>query len=260
MYIFQDNKILVCNNNTIYFNNFNAPSEFILFNSDTLPASWQHLPQFIAVNNNLNFNTKNFKFIDLRQVWHEFGYDEFIRAGGARLFANWFINSKFCSHCGGRLEPNTHDTGRHCVKCSQNFYAPLSPAIIVAVTHNNKLLLAHNASMIKDLYSVLAGFVEPGENLEQAVMRELNEEVGIKVKNIKYFGSQPWPFPQSLMIGFTAELDESAYLNLKPDGLEISDAVWLTASEINDKLNNNLIKIPDGASIARRLINNFLNN
>ena len=271
MYIFQDNKILV-SGKTIYFDNFDAPNEFILFNSNSLPKSWKHLPSFIAVNNNLKFDLKQFKFIDLRQVWHEFGEQEFFRAGGTRLFANWLINAKFCSHCGGLLEPNTNDTGRHCVKCRQNFYAPLSPAIIVAVTKQNKLLLAHNTAMIKDLYTVLAGFVEPGETLEQAVMRELNEEVGIKVKNIKYFGSQPWPFPQSLMIAFTAELDtqEQDINNLQnnlqapdtfalsPDGLEISDAFWLTASEINFNLNNNLIKIPDGASIARKLINNFL--
>ncbi|MBQ3626979.1 MAG: NAD(+) diphosphatase [Synergistaceae bacterium] len=256
MYIFQDNKILV-SGKTIYFDNFDAPDEFILFNSRDLPESWSHLPSFIAVNNNLKFDLKQFKFIDLRQVWHEFGEQEFFRAGGTRLFANWLINAKFCSHCGGLLEPNTNDTGRHCVNCKQNFYAPLSPAIIVAVTKQNKLLLAHNTAMIKDLYTVLAGFVEPGENLEQAVMRELNEEVGIKVKNIKYFGSQPWPFPQSLMIAFTAELDEASSA-LSPDGLEISDALWLTASEIKFKLNNNLIKIPDGASIARKLINNFL--
>ena len=271
MYIFQDNKILV-SGKTIYFDNFDAPDEFILFNSRDLPESWSHLPSFIAVNNNLKFDLKQFKFIDLRQVWHEFGEQEFFRAGGTRLFANWLINAKFCSHCGGLLEPNTNDTGRHCVNCKQNFYAPLSPAIIVAVTKQNKLLLAHNTAMIKDLYTVLAGFVEPGENLEQAVMRELNEEVGIKVKNIKYFGSQPWPFPQSLMIAFTAELDtqEQDINNLQnnlqapdtfalsPDGVEISDAFWLTASEIKFKLNNNLIKIPDGASIARKLINNFL--
>ena len=129
------------------------------------------------------------------------------------------------------------------------YYVPQSPAIIVAVSCDDSLLLAHNSAWQNDRYSVIAGFVEPGESLEDAVKREVHEEVGLDVRDIRYFGSQVWPFPNSLMLGFTAE-----YLSgeVRPDGEEIAKAGWYTADEIRS------MNLPDGASIARRLINNFL--
>ena len=110
-------------------------------------------------------------------------------------------------------------------------------------------MLAHNKAWPNDRVSIIAGFVEPGESLENTVMREIREEVGIKVKNIKYFGSQTWPFPNSLMLGFTAEYESG---ELHPDGSEIESAGFYTCDEIN-KMN-----IPDKASIARKLIDNFI--
>ena len=126
-------------------------------------------------------------------------------------------------------------------------YPRLSPAIIVAVINDNRILLAHADRFASGLYSVLAGFVEPGEAFEECVKREVKEEVGIMVKNIRYFGSQPWPFPNSLMVGFTADYDSG---KISIDGIEIKDAGWFKA--------NDLPRIPGKISIARRLIDWFV--
>jgi len=126
-------------------------------------------------------------------------------------------------------------------------YPRLSPSIIVAVRRGDRLLLARSPRFAPGMYSVLAGFVEPGETLEQVVEREVLEEVGLAIKNIRYFGSQPWPFPHSLMIGYTAEY---AGGEIKLDPVEIEDAGWFTAT--------NLPMIPGRLSIARRLIDAFI--
>jgi NAD+ diphosphatase len=122
-------------------------------------------------------------------------------------------------------------------------YPPVSPAIMILVTHEGKLLLARKPAFPSGRFSALAGFVEPGETLEDTVIRETREEVGVEVKNIRYFGSQPWPFPHSLMIAFTAEY---AGGELRPDGVEIEETRWFEPSE--------LPKLPPSISISRRLI------
>ena len=121
------------------------------------------------------------------------------------------------------------------------------PAVIVAVIKGNQILLAHSKRFPAKFYSVLAGFVEPGETLEECIHREILEEVGVTVKNIRYFGSQPWPFPNSLMVAFTADY---AGGKISIDGNEIMDAGWFTA--------DNLPPIPAKISIARRLIDWFV--
>ncbi|MFH1481427.1 MAG: NAD(+) diphosphatase, partial [Pseudomonadota bacterium] len=125
-------------------------------------------------------------------------------------------------------------------------YPRLSPAIIVAVLKNDQILLAHSQRFPGQFYSVLAGFVEPGETLEECVQREVHEEVGITVKNIRYFGSQPWPFPDSLMIAFTAEY---AGGEIRIDKSELTDAGWFSA--------DHLPAVPSRISIARQLIDWF---
>jgi NAD+ diphosphatase len=123
----------------------------------------------------------------------------------------------------------------------------LDPVVIVAITRGNRILLARARRFQKVMFSLVAGFVEVGETLEQAIHREVREEVGVKVKNLHYVASQPWPFPHSLMIGFTAEY---AGGEVVPDGEEVLEADWFAATE--------LPPIPDRASIARRLIDRFV--
>jgi len=141
----------------------------------------------------------------------------------------------------------TTERAKECPQCGLLHFPRLAPAIIVLVERGNELLLARSRHFLPGMYSVLAGFVEPGESLEEAVLREVKEEVGVEVKDIKYFGSQPWPFPHSLMIGFTATYT-GGEISLNDE--EIEEAGWFTV--------DNLPSIPGKISIARKLIDGFL--
>ena len=217
--------------------------------SRDLPDNWQNLTSWADVKLEGDSLCSGEKFITMRELLH-MGDDALMKiASKAWQFRNWFMNVNFCSHCGGQIVPSEHDYGRICERCGATFYAPISPAVITAIEKDGKLLLAHNVAWPETRYSIIAGFVEPGERLEETVRREIREEVSIEVKNVKYFGSQTWPFPNSLMLGFTAEYESG---KLKPDGVEISDAGYFTPEEIRG------MNIPDKASIARKLIENFL--
>ena len=168
-------------------------------------------------------------------------------SGRAVQIVDWGRNHQFCGRCGVKTETLTQERGKKCPACGLTSYPRLSPSIIVRVRRGDEILLARGPQWVPGFYSVIAGFVEPGETLEQTVAREVMEEVGIQVKNIQYFGSQPWPFPNSLMLGFTADY---AGGELQPDENEIEDAGWFSVG--------NLPKIPPKISIARRLIDDFI--
>jgi NAD+ diphosphatase len=170
-------------------------------------------------------------------------------AGLAGQLILWDRNHRFCGRCGLPTQDKGDERAKVCPECGQINYPRLSPAVIVAVLRDDRILLAHSQRFPGKFYSVLAGFVEPGETLEQCIQREIQEEVNIQVKNIRYFGSQPWPFPDSLMIAFTAEY---AGGELDPDPSEIADAGWFRA--------DNLPPIPSRISIARQLIDWFTEN
>ena len=157
-------------------------------------------------------------------------------AGRANQLATWNRNHQYCGRCGAPFEDKQDERAKICPACRLVNYPRLSPAVIVAVVRGNRILLARNRRFRRPFYSVLAGFVEPGETLEACVGREIEEEVGISVKNIRYFGSQPWPFPDSLMVGFTADYA----------GGEIMEADWFKPED--------LPRIPPRISIARQLI------
>jgi NAD+ diphosphatase len=164
-------------------------------------------------------------------------------AGCATQLARWGRIHRYCGQCGRPTEEKTDERARTCTHCNMTCYPRLSPAVIVAVIKDDLLLLARSARFPYNFYSVLAGFVEPGETLEECVVREVREEVGILVKNVRYFGSQPWPFPDSLMLGFIAEY---AGGEIEIDESEIVDANWFRA--------DHLPNIPPKVSIARSLI------
>jgi NAD+ diphosphatase len=186
-------------------------------------------------------------FRDLRSFF--FGVDEgfFRTAGRAKQIVGWHATHRFCGRCGGTTEPVAGELAKRCTRCGLMHYPRLSPAAIVLVERGDHILLARSPGFPKGLYSVLAGFVEPGESIEETVAREIREEVGIGVENVSYFGSQPWPFPNSLMIGFTADY---AYGELAPDPGEIEDAGWYTADA--------LPQLPPETSIARAMIDDFV--
>ena len=159
----------------------------------------------------------------------------------------WDKDSRFCSRCGGVLKPKTDERAKQCEQCGKLEFPRISPAIIVLVEKEDTLLLARSARFPLPFFSVLAGFVEPGENLEEAVHREVMEETGIAVKDVRYFGSQPWPFPDSLMIAFTARYEPG---KIEIDDKEIVEAGWYRA--------DSLPQIPGKLSIARQLIDWFI--
>ncbi|MDP9372773.1 MAG: NAD(+) diphosphatase [Chloroflexota bacterium] len=183
----------------------------------------------------------------LRGLYGRLPDDLFALAGRASQIVTWDSTHRFCGRCGAPTEPLPGERARKCPTCGLTAYPRLSPAVIVLVARGAEVLLARGRNFPAAFYSVLAGFVEPGESLEEAVAREVHEEVGLEVKDLRYFGSQPWPYPHQLMIGFTA-----AYAGgeLRIDERELADAAWFTAE--------GLPRVPPKLSIARRLIDWFV--
>lgn len=165
----------------------------------------------------------------------------------ARELLWWEGRHRFCGCCGAPLRDSPTERARVCVSCKSTSYPVISPAVIVAITKGDKLLLAHNSNFRPGLHSLIAGFVDPGETLEQCVAREALEEVGIQVGRLRYVSSQPWPHPASLMLGFAAEY---AGGDLHADGKEIEGADWYSRDA--------LPQIPGPGTVARALIDAWL--
>jgi len=183
----------------------------------------------------------------LRQLYGSVDEAVFAVAGRAFQIMEWDRTHQFCGHCATPTTQLPEERAKRCPECSLVSYPRLSPAIIVLVSRGEELLLARAPRFPTGMYSVLAGFVEPGESLEETVAREVREEVGVELTNIRYFGSQPWPFPNSLMIGFTAIYAGGAIVL---EEKEIAAAAWFH----KDKLP----PIPPKLSIARKLIDWFV--
>jgi NAD+ diphosphatase len=186
-------------------------------------------------------------FEGLRQVYGRLDENLFWIAARGVQIVDWDRSHQFCGRCGAPMEAKATERAKLCPRCGLHHFPRLAPAIIVLVERGRALLLARSRHFAKGMYSVIAGFVEPGETLEEAVVREVREEIGISIKEIRYFGSQPWPFPHSLMIGFTATYEDG---EIVLDDSEIEDAGWFTR--------DNLPPLPGKISIARKLIDGFL--
>ena len=173
----------------------------------------------------------------------------------------WHNTHQFCGSCGFKNKSRQGGFVKICSndKCGKSHFPRTDPAIITLISFKDKILLGRSPRFPEGMYSTLAGFVEPGESLEQALEREVFEEVGVKVRNIKYFDSQPWPFPASLMLGFFAEAT-SEKMNI--DYNEIEDAHWFSIEELKTLQHpsiNGGFKLPRVDSIARRLVDNWIN-
>jgi NAD+ diphosphatase len=184
----------------------------------------------------------------LRALYGRLSDDYFSIAGRAVQILLWDQTHRFCGRCGQPTVNAPSERAKLCPRCGLLSFPRLSPAVIMLVQRGPELLLARNRAFAEGFFSVLAGFVEPGESLEEAVAREVREEVGLEVTNIRYFASQPWPFPHSLMIGFTATYSAG---EIHPQEDEIVEAAWFSRTA-------ELPLLPGKLSIARRLIDWFL--
>jgi len=183
------------------------------------------------------------QFVRVRDLFVMIPHEELAIAAFAARMTDFDRKTRFCGRCGKETRPLLAERAKQCSSCGLVTYPRLSPAIIVLVQRDNRILLARSPRFPPGMFGLIAGFVDPGENLEHALMREVKEETGIFVKNIRYFGSEPWPFPDSLMVGFTAEY---AGGELVVDKNEIESAFWFDREH--------LPRIPEKLSISRTLI------
>ncbi|MCP5105262.1 MAG: NAD(+) diphosphatase [bacterium] len=203
---------------------------------------WAEVPDDVKPPGNMGFYT-------LRQLYYRMDDDLFWAAGYAFQITQFEQTHQYCGRCGSKTEAAENERAKICHQCGLINYPRVSPSMIAAVIKEGKILLARSTRFKRGFYSVLAGFVEPGETLEECVKREVKEEVATEVKNIKYFGSQPWPFPHSLMVGFIADYHKG---EISIDEDEIVAADWYSVADLPE--------IPGKISIARRLIDWFIEN
>ena len=187
-----------------------------------------------------------YEMCGLRATYNKLPHELYQIAGKCQEILYWDANTRFCGVCGGPMKMHT-EISKRCTHCGKEIWPLLATAIIVLIHREDKVLLVHARNFRGKFFGLVAGFVETGETLEEAVVREVHEEVGIKIKNIRYFASQPWPYPCGLMVGFTADYVSG---NLHLQRSELDDAGWFDR--------DHLPPVPDKMSIARQLIDSWL--
>jgi NAD+ diphosphatase len=188
-------------------------------------------------------------FSDLRALFGRLPDIQWTIGGRAVQLVEWVRTNRFCGRCGTPTEHSVGERSMRCPECGLLAFPRLAPAVITLVSRGDEALLARGVTFPVPMYSCIAGFVEPGETLEEAVRREVREEVGVEISNVAYVASQPWPFPHSLMLGFTADWASG---DIVIDPVEIMDAQWFRVDD--------LPQIPPRISIARQLIDGWIRN
>ncbi len=191
-------------------------------------------------------NSDRYEMCGLRQSYYKLSEADYRLAGKCRELLYWDQSTKFCGVCGGTMHFDT-PISKKCDQCGKEIWPLLAPAVIVLVRKGDEVLLVHANNFRDDHYGLVAGFVETGETLEEAVYREVMEETGLHITNLRYFGSQPWPYPCGLMVGFTADYD-GGQIHLQRS--ELSKGAWFDR--------NHLPHIPEKLSIARQLLDSWL--
>jgi NAD+ diphosphatase len=206
----------------------------------------------------LALTTDRARFIPLRQFDGPLSAEDRALLFYSRSLTHWQREQRFCHLCGSPTLPEEagHVMGCSNPSCAAKHFPRTDPATIMLVHDGDYCLLGRQPSWPEGMYSTLAGFVEPGESLEEAVFREVKEESGVTVKNIQYFGSQPWPFPRSLMLGFIAEAATKEIVR----GTELEDVRWFHLSEAKELLRTLAGRFPHLDTIARRLIRHWVNS
>ena len=222
---------------------FPAPETATLSGEALLIGHRKNTPCFAAETEEI---PESLDVIPLRSAAALLPEEDFFAACRAKELLHWRKQHQFCGHCGNPLAEPENDAALVCPACGEHYYPQIAPAVIVAIVRGDQILLAHNKRFQGKIHGLIAGFVEAGESVEQAIHREIREETGITVKNIRYFSSQCWPFPNSLMLGYYAEYESGEAV---PDGEELETLGWFTA--------DSLPEIPPHGSIARRLIDHW---
>lgn len=215
---------------------FGSPKDSLLV------GKWQGLPCYAAEFHKLPENISG-ELMPVRSLFNLLGTEAVYLVGRAIQLLDWQKNHRYCGRCGAPTTVKTGEFAMSCSGCNLVVYPRISPAIMVLISRGDELLLARSPRFKPGVFSALAGFVEAGETLEQCVIREVREEVGIEITNLRYFRSQPWPFPDSLMVAFFADYVSGT---IQPDPLEIEAAGWF--------LRGALPALPEPVSIARQLI------
>lgn len=188
----------------------------------------------------------DYEMCGLRNSYYRLSHSLYLKAGKCQELLYWDTNTKFCGVCGAPMKLHT-DISKLCTNCGKEVWPQLATAVIVLIHRGEEVLLVHARNFKTDFYGLVAGFVETGETLEEAVHREVMEETGITIGNLRYFGSQPWPYPCGLMVGFNADYADG---DIHLQRSELSKGAWFTK--------DNLPTIPEKLSIARMLIDDWL--
>lgn len=196
-------------------------------------------------------------FVDLRSIGALLDRQQGALLAYARGLCHWHSRHGFCGVCGAPTKSTAGGHVRVCTNpsCATEHFPRTDPAVIMLITDGDRCLLGHHARWTIPMYSTLAGFVEPGESLEDAVAREVREEVGVEIDEIRYHSSQPWPFPSSIMLGFTARAVTTA---IRPDPEELADAQWFSRDFLRRTHDPDRFRLPRVDSIARRLIDDWV--
>ncbi|MBD3894263.1 NAD(+) diphosphatase [Halomonas sp. ML-15] len=212
---------------------------------DDLPLGyWHDVPVALRLGESLD---RQYAWLAGREWLARLPESWFALLSTALQVANWWRDHRFCGRCGSPSRHLSHEFAMHCDACGHRNYPRISPCIITLVTHGDAMLLARSPRYPPGRYSTLAGFIEPGESAEEAVRREVFEEVGVSIGRISYYRSQAWPFPHALMLGYFAE---AASRRIRIDGHEIADAAWFSPRR--------LPQLPPHYSISRALIESHL--
>ena len=237
-----------------YYFIFNNERELFLTSNRTLPTSLDnvnidfklYIGKYLGKDTFVANTDSSNSFYPLKEIYDS-DKDLYLMSTRAVLVRDWYISHQFCGKCGQRTVIDEKDMMLKCPSCGQMHYPRIAPAIIVAIRKGDELLMAKHSYHENIKYALIAGFVEPGESIEDAVHREVSEEIGIKIKNLNYLNSQSWPFPNSLMLGFEAEYASG---EIKVDGDEILKAKWFKKDEI--------IRFDSDISISDWLIQKFI--
>lgn len=247
--VIQNDKILLPNNHDLYFDEINVSRVKLDFKHHFNLGIFAQHEYFAAELYPHSKLSEEYNKLSLRQIFAFIDEPNFAIIAKGYAIIHWNKSYRFCNYCGEETGLHANRLVKFCNACQINFFPRISPSIIVLIYNNDQLIMARSHRYPPGVYGLIAGFVEIGETLEEAVHREVQEEIGLKIKNICYKGSQPWPFPDTLMLGFTAEYESG---DIVIDRNELESAGWYRYNSLPGKPSLRI-------SIASKLIEEFIN-